>query len=187
METYFSFRMKSNSRSVIELKTIDRRGYAFIEPYLFPSSKQRLPEDVMFTIVKGNRHTDIIVYNESASINFYSQKLIDILGQFADVSKICYPIRINNCKSIYYAIYNLEGLEFLNQSDFLHNPLFLMREKIPMLFTLTGSNFKICSSIIKEAFIKKKLSNVYYRDVYGISSMEEYYELKKEGRLMNIS
>ncbi len=175
METYFSFRMKSNSHSVIELKTIDKRGYAFIEPYLFPSSKQKLPEEVMFTVVKGNRCTDIIVYNESVSINFYSQKLIDVLGQFVDVSKICYPIRINNCASTYYVIYNLEELVFLNQSDFLNNPLFLIKDKTPLIFTLDRSNFKICSLIIKEAFVKEKLSNVYFRDVYGLAP-KEYYD-----------
>ena len=36
---------------------------------------------------------------------------------------------------------------------------------------------------MKEAMIKAKLTNVSFEPVYGVSSMEEYYQLQREDKL----
>lgn len=172
MENYYSFRMKSNSHAVIELVTTDKRGHAFVAPYLRTTAKEKLLTEVSFRVAKGKRWTDIIVYHQSVSINFYSQKLIDVLSKFIDISEISYPIHIEDCDVKYYILYNLKEFAFLNQQDFFEDPLFLQSEKVPPLFTLTKSNLTICTPIVKNELIKEKLTNVYFRDAFGLTPDE---------------
>ena len=59
METKYSFRMKSDARGVVKIETTHPHGYSHVRPYLLSTSKERLPEDVSFRVVKGKRWTDI--------------------------------------------------------------------------------------------------------------------------------
>jgi hypothetical protein len=167
--------MKSNSHSVIELNTTDKRGYSFVAPYLVTTAKERLPKEVSFQVAKGKRWTDIIVYHQSVSLNFYSQKLIDVLSKFIDISNISYPIHIEACDTKYYVLYNLKEFTFLNQQNFFEAPLFLQSEEVPSLFALTKSNLIICAPAVKNEIIKEKLTNVYFSDAIGLT-LDEYQE-----------
>ena len=134
METKYSFRMKSDARGVVKIKTTHPHGCSYVRPYLLSTSKERLPEDVSFRVVKGKRWTDIVVYYESEGRNFYSQRFIDLLNRFVDMSRFSYPIKIENTDLTYYAIYNLPECTFLNRkASFLKpgtTPCFDLHEKI---------------------------------------------------------
>lgn len=175
--------MKSGSKSVVEIRTTDSRGYTYIEPFLTPMAKEKLPEDVFFKVVCGKRWTDIIVYNQSAGINFYSQKIIDILKDFIDTTNICYPIKIEGIENLsYYTLYNLEVFPFINQSACLFSeepPCFELLGKNPTLCTLSDSNLKVCSLELKQALEKSKLSNIFFNKIYALS-LEEYLDLEQQ-------
>lgn len=176
METKYSFRMKSDARGVVKIKTTHPHGYSYVRPYLLSTSKERLPEDVSFRVVKGNRWTDIVVYYESEGRNFYSQRFIDLLNRFVDMSRFSYPIKIENTDLTYYAIYNLPECTFLNRkASFLKpgtTPCFDLHENMPNLFSLEGTNLRVCSHEVKDAIEKAKLTNVYISEVFGLTNEE---------------
>ena len=181
--------MRSNAQSVIELRAKGPYSYSFVEQFLLSTSRNRLPQEIAFYVVKGKRWSDIIVYNQSVSINFYSQKLIDILRNFINMENICYPIQIANCQLSYYTIYNLKELSFINQAyrptpdPF---PCFVLQDNMPHLFTLTNSNLKVCSADVKDAIEKAKLKNIYFREIHGLSEAEyaEWREKHKDNTML---
>ncbi len=167
---------KCNSRLVIEICTTDPRGYAFVRPFLLSTSKNRLPHDVSFHIAHGKRWTDIIVYNQSWDIIFYSQKVIDILRRYMDMTDKCYPIHIEGTNQLYYVIYNLKEYPFINQkmrSLLRKKPYFELPKEYPALFTLTHSKFVLCTKAVKEALTKEKITNIDYIFVYGLTQEEK--------------
>ena len=85
MITFYTFSWKVGTRSFVEVKANNSIDYKFIRPYLYTISKDRLPSDVSFSVVKGKRWTDIILLYEAATHKFFSQRLIDILEQFIDL------------------------------------------------------------------------------------------------------
>lgn len=176
MKTKFCFRMKSNARGVVKIKTTHPHGYPYVRPYLLSTSKDRLPEDVSFSVIKGKRWTDIIVYYESEGRNFYSQRFIDLLNRFVDMSKFSYPIKIENTDLTYYAIYNLPEYTFLNKNACLlksgTTPCFNLQENMPDIFSLEGTNLRVCSHDVKDAIEKAKLTNVYISEVFGLTNEE---------------
>jgi hypothetical protein len=112
MITFYTFSWKVGTRSFVEVKANNSIDYKFIRPYLYTISKDRLPSDVSFSVVKGKRWTDIILLYEAATHKFFSQRLIDILEQFIDLRNKCYPIDIAGAPFKYYTIYNLEELPY---------------------------------------------------------------------------
>lgn len=167
--------MNSNSKSIVEIRIMDSLRYSSVEPFLLSISKDRLPNNISFYVAKGKRWTDIIVYNQSVSINFYSQRMIDVLSAFMDMSRIVYPIQIEGADCKYFTIYNLKEFNFLNQKFTPlpeSHPYFEHTGKTPALFTLTNSNLKVCTEEVKNAIEKAKLTNVYFRDVYGLTTEE---------------
>ncbi len=62
MVEFYDFMMKSNSRSVIEICTTDPRGYAFVEPFLLPISKMKLPNEASFRVVRGKSWTEFFCF-----------------------------------------------------------------------------------------------------------------------------
>ncbi len=176
MTEFFNFSGNIHSKAIIEIYTTDPRGYAFVEPYLYPTSKIRLPHDASFRVVRGKRWTDIIVHHKDWSLYFYSQKVIDLLGTFLDMSDKCYPIHIEGTDQRYYVIYNLEEYPFLNQKEramFHKPPYFELPDTYPPLFTLSNSNLRVCTKELKEALIKAKIVNIRFRDVYGLTKEEK--------------
>ncbi len=176
MTEFFNFSGNPTSKSIIEIYTTDPRDYAFVEPYLYPTSKIRLPNDASFRVVRGKKWTDFIVHHKDWSLKFYSQKVIDVLGTFLDMSDKCYPIHIEGTDQRYYIIYNLEEYSFLNQEygSFIGTPpYFELPDVHPPLFTLTNSNLRVCTKDLKEALIKAKLKNIIFREIYGLTQEEK--------------
>ena len=59
--------------------------------YLLPMSTEKMPDGIGFSVVRGNKQYDIIRLHEGGQ-RFFSQKVIDILSGFVDMSDKCYPI-----------------------------------------------------------------------------------------------
>ncbi len=176
MIEFYGLSANAASRSIIEICTTDPRGYAFVDSFLWATSKKKLPDEMSFCVAHGKRWTDIIIYHGNPSLRFFSQKIIDLLGTFLDMSDKCYPIHIEGTDQLYYVIYNLEEYLFLNQkysSMEGKSPYFELPSTYPPLFTLANSNLRVCTKELKEALMKAKLTNVTYREVYGLTQDEK--------------
>ena len=145
--------------------------------------------DLPFRICHGKKQRDIIYYYEGISIEFLSQNIYDFLSQYWDVSPYLYPIHIKDVDDVYYFVHNLPEVECINPNVYISEtgykteiPCFLLKDDLPPLFTMSESRLKIITPEMKDAMIKAKLTNVAFRPIYGVSSMEEYYELQKEGK-----
>ena len=175
MITFYYLMRRVEARSIVEIKANQPYDYMAIKPYFHPSCKKKLPLDISFSVVKGKRWADIIVLNEAVTHKFFSQRLIDILGQFIDITNKCYPVRIEGSPYNYYCIYNLEEFSFCTDAtsmkyrDYNH---FVLSNCNVDLFTIRDSNLKILSHKIKQIFEKEKLTNVEFSEIYGITKEE---------------
>lgn len=146
--------------------------------------------DLPFRICHGKKQRDIIYYYEDISIEFLSQNIYDFLSRYGDVKPYLYPIRISDIDDAYYFVHNLPEVHFINRNVYIPGtnyeteiPCFLLQDNLPPLFSLDNTRCKIITPEMKDAMIKTKLTNVSFEPVYGVSSMEEYYELQMEGKL----
>ena len=146
--------------------------------------------DLPFRICHGKKQHDIIYYYEGISIEFLSQNIYDFLSRYGDVRPYLYPIRISDIDDTYYFVHNLPEVQFINRNVYIPGtnyeteiPCFLLQDNLPPLFSMDNTRCKIITPEMKESMIKTKLTNVSFEPVYGVSSMEEYYELQREGKL----
>lgn len=146
-----------------------------------------------FRMCHGKKQRDIIYYYGDISIEFLSHNIYTFLSQYGDVSPYLYPIHIKDVDDVYYFFHDLPEVECINPNVYISEtgykteiPCFLLKDDLPPLFTMSESRLKIITPEMKDAMIKAKLTNVAFRPIYGVSSMEEYYQLQKEGRLREI-
>lgn len=175
---YFSHRFK---RSMLEISS--EISYDILDKYLDPTQTERLPDDVYFKVVAGKKKYDIIRYYGFAW-EFYSQKFIEVLSQFVDMSDKCYPIKIEGVEEQYYAIYNLKTYPFWNKDDVVSvydDPRYFgIQDKSIPIFGIDDTAFIIVSEEIKDALLKSKISNIELKETFGCS-FEEFKEIKKSG------
>lgn len=177
METVFNF-YNDFKRSQLELES--DAPYSLLDKYLVPYQKERLPESVTFKVAAGKKNYDIIRLFESVQC-FYSQKFIDILSQFIDMSDKCYPIKIEGTEEQYYVIYNLKKYPFLNKEKaiFDEEPYFYCGKEIKTpLSCITNTYIKIVTEELKNALINNKISNIRFKEAY-LCTREEYKAWKK--------
>lgn len=186
MKTYFNFKKKLYG-GVWEIKS--DMPYSILSDGPFDEANLKLL-DLPFRICHGKKQRDIIYRYGDISIEFLSQNMYSFLSQYGDVQPYLYPIHIEGVDDVYYFIHDLPEVEFINRDAYIPNtnfeeevPCFLLQDKMPPFFTLSGTRFKMITAEMKEAMIKEKLTNVNFRPVYGVSSMEEYYELQRDGKL----
>lgn len=175
MEKYYHIKSIVNSKSIIEIQVVSPSQYRDIEQYLLPTSNIKIPHGVEFEVKKGKRWTDVIVYHQSVSLCFFSQKLMDVLGQFVDVDNYSYPIHIVNCPHKYYVLFNLPQVPFINSAycpNQDEDPYFVFSHAPLQLFTLADTNLKVCSSQIMDMLVKSKMTNIAFRDVYELTNDE---------------
>ena len=174
----FYFLTHRFKRSMLEITS--ETSYDVLWKYLLPYKTKPLPADVTFTVAAGKKEYDIIRLYES-SVFFFSQKIIDVLSQFVDMSDKCYPIRIEGVEKQYYVIYNLKKYKFLNLEEnvFEDEPgcIGVQDESLP-IFSLEGTKCIIVSGNIKDALLKSKVSNITLTECFGCS-LEEYKNNKK--------
>lgn len=186
METFFDFGKKLYG-GVWEIES--DMPYSCISEVPFNKTNNELL-NLPFRICHGKKQRDIIYYYEGISIEFLSQNIYDFLSQYVDVEPYFYPIHINDVDDVYYFVHNLPEVKFINRNVRISDtdyrteiPCFLMQDNLPPLFSLDNTRCKVITSEMKTAMIKAKLTNIAYEPVYGVSSMEEYYELQREGKL----
>ena len=145
-----------------------------------------------FRICHGKKQRDIIYYYEGISIEFLSHNIYTFLSQYGDVSPYLYPIHIKDVDGVYYFVHNLPEVKFINRNVVIPNTnfereirCFLLQDNMPSFFTLNDSRLKVIPPEMKDAMIKSKITNIEFEPIYGVSSMEEYYELQKEGKLLS--
>ena len=113
---------------------------------------------------------------------FYSQRFIDVLSQFVDMSDKCYPIKIEDTiEQQYYVIYNLRAYPFINRKEqmSLEDPCFWdVHDASLQLFGIKNTSYVIVSEDIKNALLKNKISNIFLTESYGCTK-DEYRDLKK--------
>lgn len=146
--------------------------------------------DLPFRICHGKKQRDIIYYYGNISIEFLSQNMYSLLSRYGDMQPYLYPIHIEGVDDVYYFIHNLPEVEFINRDASLglntteeEVSCFLLKVDMPPFLILSGTRCKIITPEMKAAMIKEKLTNVSFEPVYGVSSMEEYYELQRDGKL----
>lgn len=159
-------------RSMFEITS--NTSYDFLCKYLGPSNKEKLPEDVVFKIAAGKKNYDVIRRFQSGEL-FFSQKFIDVLSQFIDMSNKCYPINIEGIEDVYYVIYNLPEYPYLNREKAMFDgePDFYSGTECPPIFTITGTRLFVVTEEIKQIIIKNKISNIYFTDSF-LCTEEEY-------------
>ena len=173
---YFSHRFK---RSMLEITS--ETSYDILDKYLNPTQTEKLPDDVCFKVAAGKKDYDIIRYY-GVGWEFYSQKFIEVLSQFVDMSDKCYPIKIDGIEEQYYVIYNLKTFPFWNKDDVVSmydDPCYFgIHDKSIPIFGIDNTAFIIVSEEIKDALLKSKISNIELLETFGCS-FEEYKRFKE--------
>ena len=172
-------------RSQIEI-TSDT-PYGLLRDYLKPYQKEKLPESITFKVAAGKKNYDLIRLFQSGQY-FFSQKFIDVLSQFMDMSDKCYPIKVEGTEEQYYVIHNLEKFSYLNfqksSLTFDKEPCFYREKEItPPIFTTPKSLYHfVVTEELKNALIKYKISNVEFDEAF-LCTREEYKEWQDSRRL----
>lgn len=186
MKTYYDFRKKLYG-GVWEIES--DMPYHDIRETNFNEKQLRLL-DLPFRICHGKKQRDMVYYYGDISIEFLSQNIYDFLSKYGDMRPYLYPIHINEVDDVYYFVHNLPEVKFINRNVKISSTdykteisCFLLQDNLPPLFCLDDTRCKIITPEMKDAMIKAKLTNVSFEPVYGVSSMEEYYELQKDGKL----
>ena len=176
MITFFRFTHRFK-RSLLEI-TSDSQYVYYWNPD--PLSKEKLPNNIVFEIAAGKKAYDIIRRYEDCGY-FFSQKVINVLSQFVDMSDKCYPIKIKGLDKQYYVIYNLEAYPYWNRDEdtFMHDPRYFGIQALSTpIFGIEGTLFIMVSEEVKNALLKNKVSNIELVESFGCS-LEEYKEIKK--------
>lgn len=186
MKTYYDFRKKLYG-GVWEIES--DMPYHDIRETNFNEEQLRLL-DLPFRICHGKKQRDMVYYYGDISIEFLSQNIYDFLSKYGDMRPYLYPIHINEVDDVYYFVHNLPEVKFINRNVKISSTdykteisCFLLQDNLPPLFCLDDTRCKIITPEMKDAMIKAKLTNIAFEPVYGVSSMEEYYELQKDGKL----
>ena len=171
------------------LEITSETDYKILRKYLDPLRKEKLPDDIKFKVAVGKKNYDIIRLYECGE-EFYSQKIIDVLSQFVDMSNKCYPIKIEGILEQYYIIYNLEAYPFLNRKEHLSmsidDPCFWdVHDASLQLFGIKGTSYVIVTEDIKNALLSNKISNILLTESFGCTK-DEYKELKRTMSLSKV-
>ena len=178
MNTVFDLH-NSFKRSQLEISS--DASYDLLRECLVPYKKEKLPERITFKVVAGKINYDVIRLFECGQY-FFSQRFIDVLSQFMDMSDKCYPIKVEGAEEQYYVIYNLEKYPFLNKKEamFDKEPCFYCGKEITTpLFGITNTLYCfVVTEELKNALEKNKISNIDFTKSY-LCTKAEYKEWKK--------
>ena len=163
------------------LEITSETDHKILRRYLDPLQKEKLPDGIKFKVAAGKKPYDITRLYGFVE-EFYSQRFIDVLSQFVDMSDKCYPITIEGIiEPQYYVIYNLDAYSFINRKEhkFIEDPCFWdVHDASLQLFGIKGTSFVIVSEDIKNALLSNKISNIFLTESFGCTK-DEYKELKR--------
>ena len=179
MKTFYrlSHRFKS---SMLEITSDIPVEYSW--QYLNTSRKEKLPDGIDFSVATGKKAYDIIRFFERGE-RFYSQKIIDILSHYVDMSNKCYPINIKDVDMKYYVIYNLYGVSYINskENNFLEEPFFIDAHNVnESVICIQNTGYLFVTEEVKDALFDNKITNLYLEECFSCSR-DGYERIKKTG------
>ena len=163
-----------------QFEIFSNTSYDLLYDYLVPYKKDKLPEDVFFEVATGKKPYDLIRLFQSGEF-FFSQKFIDVLTHYMDVSDKCYPIKVKGIEEQYYVIYNIEESFYLNKEEsmFDEEPPFYCENNIRYpLFAISNTRHFVVTDKLKNEIIINKLTNIEFTESF-LCTREEYKEWKK--------
>ena len=163
-----------------QLEVSSDASYDLLLKYLVPYQNEQLPGNIIFKVANGKNNYDLIRLFESGEL-FFSQKFIDVLSQFMDMSDKCYPIKVDGAEEQYYVIYNLDKYPYINEekASFDKEPSFYCGKEITApLFGINDTRCFVVTEEVKNALIKNKISNIYFEESF-LCTKEEYKVWKK--------
>lgn len=149
--------------------------------YMVTTSPVGLKPHTEFEIIQGKREYDIICIFENVIHTLYSERLINVLSQFMDLTGKCVPVNVIGSETKYYSVYNFNKY-FLFNSDYHFfgpnkEPLKILIKENLIFPATCGSNVFIINEDIKKAIEKAKLKNICFYEIYGCNEAE-YEEWK---------
>ena len=128
MKTFYHLAHRFKS-SLLEITTDN--VFALSDEYMCLNTPKKILENKIFRVATGKKSYDIIRFFEYVG-HFYSQRIIDVLSQFIDMSDKCYPIKIKDVDMQYYVLYNLSYVPYINskENNFLEEPTFIDTQKM---------------------------------------------------------
>lgn len=142
--------------------------------YLLPMSTEKLPDGIGFSVVRGDKQYDIIRLHEGGQ-RFFSQKVIDILSGFVDMSDKCYPIYIKDVDTQYYFMYNLKAYTWFNNRMFLDkdDPRYYdIQNASKYIYAIGGTLNIIVNEEVKDALVRENISNMELTECFGCTKGE---------------
>ena len=174
MITYFVVDTKTNNST---LEVFSDGADKELLNYITYDEDLVLPSNLKFRLKKGRRPTDVISYIDKEKILFFSQKFIDFLSKFTNMSHKCYPITVEGCDVKYFGLRNLRGFYHFNQVEHTtQNEPILFYDKdnnVPAVFTLMGIPMLIVGEQIQGLSYGQGFTNVdIEKRVFSYSSIE---------------
>ncbi len=171
-------------RSAIEVTSNISHDDIF-KKYHHPYHSEKMPSNTTFKITRGKKSFDVIRL-DGFTMCFYSQKIIDIISQFVDMSDMCYSINIEGVEGKYYALYNLCKYPFINKNLAIlgKEPEFYCVNGIPSpIFSVDKTYCIVVSNEIKDALEKNKVTNIRFTQA-NCCSIEEYHVWKESNEIV---
>ena len=179
MKTFYRLAHRFKS-SLLEITTDN--VFDLSEEYICLNTQKKVLENITFRVATGKKSYDIIRFFESVG-HFYSQRIIDVLSQFIDMSDKCYPIKIKDVDMQYYVLYNLSYVPYINskENNFLEEPFFIDARKMNApIFSIKDSRLIFVTEEVKDALFDNKITNISLEECFSCSR-EGYERIKKTG------
>ena len=179
MKTFYrlSHRFKS---SLLEITTDN--VFALSDEYICLNTPKKILENKIFRVATGKKSYDIIRFFESVG-DFYSQRIIDVLSKFIDMSDKCYPLNIKDVDMQYYVLYNLSYVPYINskENNFLEEPTFIDTQKMSdPIFCIKNTGCFFVTEEVKDALFSNKITNISLEECFSCSR-DGYERIKKTG------
>lgn len=179
MKTYYKLLHRFKS-SLLEITTDN--VFDLSDEYRCLNIQKKVLENITFRVATGKKSYDIIRFFESVG-DFYSQRIIDVLSKFIDMSDKCYPIKIKDVDMQYYVLYNLSYVPYINskENNFLEEPTFIDTQKMSdPIFCIKNTGCFFVTEEVKDALFSNKITNISLEECFSCSR-DGYERIKKTG------
>ena len=179
MKTFYRLTHRFKS-SLLEITTDN--VFALSDEYMCLNTPKKILENKIFRVATGKKSYDIIRFFEYVG-HFYSQRIIDVLSQFIDMSDKCYPLNIKDVDMQYYVLYNLSYVPYINskENNFLEEPTFIDTQKMSdPIFCIKNTGWLFVTEEVKDALFDNKITNISLEECFSCSR-EGYERIKKTG------
>ena len=179
MKTFYRLAHRFKS-SLLEITTDN--VFDLSDEYMCLNTQKKVLEDITFRVATGKKSYDIIRFFEYVG-HFYSQRIIDVLSQFIDMSDKCYPLNIKDVDMQYYVLYNLSYVPYINskENNFLEEPTFIDTQKMSdPIFCIKNTGWFFVTEEVKDALFDNKITNISLEECFSCSR-DGYERIKKTG------